>query len=178
MVRCFVGYLLPDGVKKEIVDLQNKMGEWPLLCKMVERENLHINFSFLGEIDENEIKNISEKMDAIARGLGKIEIEVDGLEAIPSESYIRVLALSVLDNRGMLKVLFEEIKKHIGGDSKPPHVTLCRVRGMKNKNELKEKLGAANINHISLTIEAIQLIKSDLNRAGPVYSIIHESKFA
>lgn len=144
---------------------------------MVERENLHLNFSFLGEIDENQTVDISRKIDLIGTKLKRFEVEVGGLLSIPSENYIRVLALDVIDNTGRMKSLFEEIKRSVGGDSKPPHITLCRVKSIQSKNDVREKIRDENTGHGRFILESVQLIKSELNRSGPTYSVIHDAKF-
>lgn len=173
MVRCFVGYLLPEEVKKEIVNLQDEIARWPLKCKMVEKENLHISFSFLGEKKEIEVENISKKIEEIGKEFKKIEVEINGLIAIPAINHIRVLALKILENE-ILKKLFEDIVKRIGGDSKPPHITLCRVKTVVDKKSLRENIEKEkNKNHGKLIIGSIQLIKSDLSRSGPTYTILH-----
>lgn len=174
MVRCFVGYLLTDDEKEKIVDLQKEMEKWPMKCKFVEKENLHLNFSFLGEVDENEIKKISERIDEIGKNFKRFEVEVNGLIAIPSQNYIRVLALAVIYNES-LKRVFEEITKNIGGDSKSAHITLCRVKSIAKKEEIKHKIEEEKKNHGKIIIKAIQLIKSEIKRSGPVYSVIHQT---
>jgi 2'-5' RNA ligase len=179
MVRCFVGFLLPEGTKKSIVELQEKMKKWPMTCKMVEDENLHLNFSFLGEIDEREIEEISKKIDEIAGETNLFEVKVNEILTIPTENYIRVLALNVQENSGAMRALSEKIVKEIGGDSKPPHITLCRVRRIENKKMVKEKIREEGSEvYIKFMIDSVQLIKSELTRAGPVYSIIHEAKLS
>ncbi|MEM5829218.1 MAG: RNA 2',3'-cyclic phosphodiesterase [Candidatus Aenigmatarchaeota archaeon] len=178
MVRCFIGYLLPEDTKDEIVKLQNQMKEWPIVGKMVERENLHLSFSFLGEIEENQIKEISEKINIISKKFKKFEVEIGKLKAIPNESYIRVIALDVFDKTGNLKLIFEDVNKNIEGDSKPPHITLCRVKKVKNKNELRRLMFEENKNHGKFTIDAIQLIKSELKKTGPVYSVLHQAELS
>lgn len=176
MARCFVGYLLPEEVKPEIIKLQSEIEKWPLKCKMVEKENLHINFSFLGEVKESEIETISKEIEKISKEFKKIEAEIDGLIAIPNESYIRVLALKVIENED-LKKLFEEVVKRIGGESKPPHVTLCRVKAINNKRKIKESVEKEKCkNHGKFIIDSIQLIKSELERSGPIYTILHSSE--
>jgi 2'-5' RNA ligase len=176
MVRCFIGFLLPEEIKSKIVDLQEKMRNWPMKCKFVERENLHLCFSFLGEVDESRIKEISNKLDFISRKFKKVEVEVDGLVAIPNQNYIRVLALKILENE-LLKKIFEEIVREIGGDSKPAHITLCRVKSVENNNELKRRIEEEK-NYGKFVIGAIQLIKSELKKSGPVYSVIHQAELS
>lgn len=177
MSRCFIGRLLPEEIKTSIIKLQDDIKKWPLVCKMVERENLHTNFSFLGEIDENQIKEISGKIDLIGKKFKGFEIEIGGLRAIPNEHYIRVLALDVIESAGVLKALFDEIEREVGGDSKPAHITLCRVKNIQDKKDIMERVMVeANKKHGKFLLDSIQLIKSELAKSGPVYSVVHESK--
>ncbi|MEM5766350.1 MAG: RNA 2',3'-cyclic phosphodiesterase [Candidatus Aenigmatarchaeota archaeon] len=178
MVRCFVGYLLPEDIKEEIVELQNKIKKWPIVCKMVEKENLHLNFSFLGEIQESQIKEIYEKIDVVGKKFKKFEVKIGGMKAIPSDKYIRVIVLDVFDETNNLKSLFDEINKNIKGDSKPAHITLCRVKSIKNKHEVRKFIFEENKPHGKFVINAIQLIKSELKKTGPIYSILHQTELS
>ena len=52
MVRCFIGVLIPEEIKESIELIKESLIKLPMQCKFVERENLHICFSFLGEVEE------------------------------------------------------------------------------------------------------------------------------
>ncbi len=174
MVRCFVGFMLPEGVKDRIDELIAQVKGWPMDCKFVERENLHLCFSFLGEVSEAGLEEIKAKIGSINDRVGKIDVKLQGLKAIPSEKYIRVIVIDALDETGRLAELMKSVVKDVGGDSKPPHVTVCRVRGVADKqaiaakiNEMKEESFGA------VTVDKVQLIKSELGRGGPIYSVLN-----
>lgn len=176
MTRCFVGILAPEKIKESALKIQKEIEGLPIECKPVEKENLHVCFSFLGEIDEDRMKKIKDAMEEISKKYKKFEVFVDGLKPIPNENYIRVLVLDVIDKEGCLKPLMKEIVEKIGGDSKPPHLTLCRVKGVKNKQKVKEwirRMEELKVN--SFVIDRVQLIKSELRKTGPVYTVLHES---
>jgi 2'-5' RNA ligase len=178
MVRCFVGYLIPEGLKNNIISVQQEIAKWPLVCKFVEKDNLHLNFSFLGEVGESEIDTIKTKLDHIASETKKFDVFIGGIRAIPNENYIRVLALEVGSDSNNMEPLFSRIKDEIGGDVKPAHLTLCRVKTVSDKSFVRKKIEMSNeARYGKFTIESIQLIKSELSKSGPVYSVIHESKF-
>ncbi|MDI6798452.1 MAG: RNA 2',3'-cyclic phosphodiesterase [Candidatus Aenigmarchaeota archaeon] len=178
MVRCFIGFLIPEEIKKDVEAIKDELSKLPIKCKFVERENLHVCFSFLGEVEEKRIEHIIKTLDSICSNFKSFEVFIDGIKAIPSVNYIRVLALDVIEKNENLKNLIEEIRNRIGGDTKPPHLTLCRVKGINNKEVVAEKIEELKKRKIGiLKIMAVQLIKSELRRAGPLYSVIHESKF-
>ena len=176
MVRCFVGFLLPENVKRYVSEIQKDVTQLPVVCKFVEVENLHVCLSFLGEINEYKIDKISESLDGICKNYPKFEVAVGGIRTIPNENYIRVLALDILEKTGTLKKIRKEIVQKIGGDSKPPHLTLCRVKNISDKENVVKKLGEIGSEGVNFTVAVMQLIKSELKRTGPVYSVVHESE--
>jgi len=178
MVRCFVGYLIPEHLKSKITALQQEISMWPLRCKFVEQENLHLNFSFLGEVDENEVNNIKLKMDCIASESAKFDVFIGGVRAIPNENYIRVLALDIGCDSGDMNNLIQRIGDEIGGDAKPAHLTLCRVKSVLDKPTVRKNIeNIENEHYGSFTVDSIQLIKSELRGSGPVYSVVSQSDF-
>jgi 2'-5' RNA ligase len=178
MVRCFIAVAIPEDVKMRVSDLQTQLKELPMSCKLVEKENMHATLSFLGEVDDATVEEIKKKMDIVCKNFSKIEAKVYGLKIIPSESYIRVIALDIFDDAGKLKQLSNDIKRTVGGDVKPPHLTLCRVRDVKNKNEVLSKLEVWKVFDAgSFTISNILLMKSELSREGPAYEALHTCGF-
>lgn len=178
MVRCFVGILLPEEIKESAMKAIEKIRNLPLRCKFVEKDNLHICLSFLGEISESDFENISKDFEAIALGFKPFDVFIKGIKLIPSEKFLRVIALDVIDETGRIESLRREVVKIIGGDSKPPHITLCRVKNIEKRDLTIEKLKEMeNIEIGKMKIDKLQLIKSELSREGPAYSVVHESKF-
>ena len=177
MVRCFVGFLLSESSRKSLVDVQKYVESLPIKCKLVEPENLHINFSFLGEVKDENIEEIKQKLDHIASDYKSFEAKASGLRAIPNPKFIRVIAMSVNDENNALEKIRERVRREIGGDSKPMHLTLCRVKEVENKEEVAQKLSEKEaLIEIRFTVDSIQLIKSELSRSGPTYIPIHEAR--
>ncbi len=176
MVRCFIGILIPDEIKAKITKIQDEINGLRIKCKMVETENLHINLSFLGEVDENKIEEISKTLDEICVNFRKFEIEIRDLLIIPDMNYIRVLAIGISQDEHPLKKISQEIKQRIGGDVKPPHLTLCRVKQIENKANTIEELKRINTIVGNISVNSIHIVKSTLGISGPIYQSIHESK--
>ena len=172
MARCFIGVLLTEEVKKSIESVKNELKKLPIKCKFIERENLHICLSFLGEVSE--VKEISEQLEVICSNYNKFDVLVDGIKLIPSESYIRVLALDVIDKSGSLKQIIEGIQKRIGGKFHPPHVTLCRVKNIEDKTATVQKIKSVKTEDLTFNVSSIHIIKSELRKTGPVYTSIYD----
>jgi len=175
MVRCFIGVMIPEELKGCIENIKDTLRKLPMNCKFVERENLHICFSFLGELEEVELENISKELELICNGFSRLKVVVDGIKMIPTEKYIRVLALDVIDKNNNLKKLMKEIEEKIGGSVKPSHLTLCRVKTISDKESTIEKIKSIKVGETVFTISTIQIIKSKLRKTGPIYTSIFEA---
>ncbi len=175
-MRLFVGYLLPEEAKPGIAKLQEEIDSIGIECKHVEKENLHVNFSFLGETSEEDAKKIKNDLDGIAHNFSKIEVDIKGVRAIPDKKFTRVLALDVADSQNTLQKIMDEIMQKIGGDVKPPHITICRIKSARNKQQMisfVEKYEKSDFG--KMKINSIQLIESKLGSGGPEYSVVSES---
>jgi len=175
-MRLFVGFLLPEEYKDFVLKLQSEITTLDVDCKNVEQENLHLSMSFLGETAEEDAEKIKKDLAKIAAKFKKIDVTICGAKAIPSKNFIRVIALDVREETGTLEKLLDEIRRKIGGDVKPPHLTLCRVRSIRNKERLIEFVeNYETAFFASIKIVSIQLIESKLGRGGPEYSVVSES---
>jgi 2'-5' RNA ligase len=174
MSRVFIGVFVPENFRKKISLLQEEMKKLPMKAKFVERENLHISLSFLGEVAESDVVDIIKKLDFISSHYKKFEVHITNFKLIPNQNYIRVIALDALN--GELRKISQHIKQDIGGDVKPPHLTLCRVKNIEDKKIFFEKISQLNADIGSFIVDSINLIESRLQRTGPIYTKIHESK--
>jgi len=177
MVRCFIGMFIQEELRRNVEKIQDELRKLPMKCKFVERDNLHLCFSFLGEVKEG-IENITETLDVVSKDFSIFEVEVNGIKTIPSERYVRVLVLDILDKTKNLERLIEVVKQKIGGDAKPPHLTLCRVKNIDDKENTVKKIKGLPTKKITLPISSLQIIKSELRRTGPIYTIIHQANLS
>lgn len=174
MVRLFIGIFVPEDVKKPILDLQDSLTKMPMGVKPVERENLHISLTFLGETPEENVGLISKRLDDICKKYRKFTVKVGGVLLIPNESYIRVIALDAHSGGDVLENLRKDVVKSVGGDSYPAHLTIARVREVSNKNFVRENLKGVNLEKY-FEVDSVYLIKSVVTRKGPVYESVHRS---
>jgi 2'-5' RNA ligase len=153
---------------EKIFELQKKIRPF-IDGKEVEKENMHITLSFLGEKEEREIEEVKRKLEKVAKNHNRREIVLSRIKFIPNERFFRVIAVDVSG----LEDLSEGIEREIGGDVKPPHLTLFRVKSVKDKKSLLEA-SKIEINEV-LFVDKIRLMKSTLTPKGPIYEV--ESSF-
>lgn len=179
-MRLFIAVPVPEDLKEKIKEVQGRLAEISGI-KLVEAENLHFTIKFLGETDKlEEIKNCMEKA---LKGLHQFDVEIAGISAFPSKSSVRVVWLSVGNGleefkslmkniaAGLSKIGFEQEKDYI------PHLTLARVRSIRNQAELIKLLERLEQTQIgAMRVKEVKLVKSMLGRAGPVYEEAYSVK--
>ena len=172
-MRVFIGFFIPEDIKHHIVDIQSGLGKLPMLCKMVEPHNLHVSLSFLGNLNHAQVEEVKEDLSKIFRAHPRFEVEVGAIKIIPNERYIRVIVLEVSEPAGVLNDICSDIKKMVGGSMKPPHLTLCRVKSVSDKEKTIAEIKKVNLGgSLKFDVDAINLIKSELGPSGPRYDIV------
>jgi 2'-5' RNA ligase len=169
MVRCFIAIYPVEN--ETVYKIQKELRNF-VEGKEVERENIHITLSFLGELNEEKIMEIKNKLKDLAKNYQKREALLTKIKLIPSESFFRVIAIEIVG----LEDLSKEIEEKIGGDVKPPHLTLIRVKRVKDKKGLIEFCRKNSINE-KILVNNIKLMKSTLTKNGPIYEVIESFHF-
>jgi len=176
-MRVFIGVFVPKNIKNYVVGLQSDLDKLPMSCKMVEPNNLHMCLSFLGNINSIDVEKMQYVLSKICETYSNFEIGVGNIKLIPNEKYIRVIVLEILDPSGTLKTICSNIKEKIGGSMKPPHLTLCRVRNVSDKEKVLAGIkGFETDDDLKFVVDAISLIKSELTRSGPEYTVVHKAE--
>lgn len=184
MVRCFIAIDLPENIKAkffhEIKILEKSNFAYG---KFVEKENLHLTIKFLGELTEEEIKKIKLKLKQIKQK--SFELQLTRIGFFPSDKYIKILwiGLGDLSEDNLLKKLFEKINektKEINLDYEEfnPHITLARIKGIKNKKEFTEKVNNLRVPQENFVVEGFSLMKSELFHKGVKYKTIEKFTFS
>lgn len=171
-MRTFISVELPEEVKKEIIKIQSKLPEFQ--GKKTEVENLHLTLKFLGEIDEDKVKKVREKLREIK--LDKFQGEIRNL-GVFTESLIKIIWIylancnqlqELIDDK--LKDLFEKEKRFMG------HITLARVKKVEDKRKFLEELRKIKVEGWKFVVDRFYLKESILNEKGPEYKVIEEFK--
>ena len=175
-MRVFVAVGISQKAKDEIRKIQNQLPKFD--GKFTETENLHLTLKFLGEVSNEDIEEVKKRLREIRFNKFKTEINHLGFfDNQKPESYKRELIVWLhLDNCEKLqdKVdealsgLFEEEKRFMS------HLTIARVKNVKNKKEFLDKLEKIKINKIKFDVKDFRLKKSVLTKKGPVYEPIEE----
>jgi 2'-5' RNA ligase len=175
MLRLFTCVKVPDELRERIVTFQNEMTKLPIKEKFVEKENLHLTVTFLGDVNEDKVEYLKSQLDLSVADVEKFNLKLEGLKIIPNENYIKVLGIQVVGEE--MPLLIKKVAKYIGGDyHEDTKLTLCRVKNVIDKRKIKEFIEKnRNVKIGEFEVQSVTLMKSTLTRSGPIYETIHES---
>ncbi|MEK6903507.1 MAG: RNA 2',3'-cyclic phosphodiesterase [Nanoarchaeota archaeon] len=167
--RCFVALDISEKCKKELKAVQEELKKQDLFIgKCTEPENIHLTLKFLGEIEKEKVQNIAEKLREV-----KCEPFQGSLTKLGvfSEQFIRIIWTKIEGKEvyelqkqidRVLRESFPKEQRFMG------HITIARVKQVKNKEKLLKVLKDININQ-QWNVDRFILKKSVLSAAGPTY---------
>jgi len=171
-MRVFIALELPENLKNEIIKIQKEIEKEKLFVgKFTDVENLHLTLKFLGDISENQIKEIKKILESTK--FNKFEVKIDKISVFNS-SFIRIIWVGLvgenlfeLQNKidNSLKELFSLEERFMA------HITVARPKSVSdvNRRKLIDLLSKIKINDEKFVIDNFSLKKSELNRSGSIY---------
>jgi len=164
-MRLFIAIEIPEHISLELRKIQESIKQEGI--KLV--KDFHLTLKFLGEIEEKDVEKIKSDLQKIQ--FEPFEATLNGAGVFPNMHHINTIWIGLEP-----EIKFEEIAKQIDPDEKrfKAHITLGRVKFMKNKQAFIEKFNKIEVPKISFKVDKIKLIKSTLTREGPVYEVLAE----
>jgi len=175
-MRTFIAVEVDERLKEKMAELQKQLSIDGV--KLVEKENLHLTLHFLGEIDDTMKGEVTQAMEKV--NCRKFEMSCNRVGAFPSRNYIRVIWVGV--DAPELKSIHDQLGGELARlgfkrEDFSPHITLARVKFLKDKTKLIEFLETnAETELGDCTVDRILLKKSMLTPKGPVYENVYEKK--
>lgn len=180
-LRCFISLELPEELKKNIYGYIEKLKAAGSDVKWIPPENLHLTLKFLGNTPEELLKNINERLISLSKSHDRFSLQVSGAGAFPNIKYPRVIWLGVHDSEETIKLQrdIDESMAELGfkRDEKQftPHLTIGRVRSLRNKDALIKELAALKeVDFGKIEVNNITLMKSELKQGGAEYFRLSE----
>jgi 2'-5' RNA ligase len=180
-MRSFIAINLDDSLRNEIDKATTSLrsGNWDV--KWVAAANLHITLKFLGEISENTVAGLKERLLPIASHHESFAFRLKGVGIFPDKRRPRVIWIDILEPDRLVK-LQEEVEHNLltigfKREDRPfsPHLTIGRVRSSVDKESL---LGAVETlkdkDFGNIGVNKVSLMKSDLKPGGAQYTPIAE----
>ena len=177
MRRLFIGIPVSEDVKKNIQTLVSTLDETGADCNFV--KEFHFTLKFLGDVEEEKIPEIIEKLNNIS--VNQFSVKLKGVGVFPNLKQIRVIWVGVEDAH--LTQLMREVNTKLNyirknDHEETPHLTVARVKSAKNMEQLKKVLQTLKDKEFGeMVVDKMILYESELTPQGAVYKIVKEFTF-
>jgi len=185
VIRTFVAVLISDDLKKRIFEAQELLRKLAPDVKWVAPECFHVTMKFLGDVRREQLPLVYSAVEDAASSFRPFDVSISGLGAFPSPSRARVVWARIDEGREQLARLAASIEESLAGlgferedKSFKAHITIGRVKMSRSLDALAAGIGkidAADLGRQRVT--GVTVMKSDLQRQGPVYSPLKVIEF-
>ncbi|MBN2067277.1 MAG: RNA 2',3'-cyclic phosphodiesterase [Candidatus Diapherotrites archaeon] len=173
-LRLFFAVNIPKEVKEEIAE---KL--LPLIPKEKWRkvlpENLHVTIEFLGHLPREAVNGLEGKVQELESFEG-FEAEMNCIGQFKG----RVLWIGFGKGTEDFNLLGRKLQEalELRNGRFHAHITLARNKGMgkKETDALVERLRAAGFKK-TIEVKSLELMQSELHKAGPEYSVVFSREF-
>ena len=181
-IRTFVAIDIPSPARKVIAAVQRRFLPLDLKASWVRPENIHLTLKFLGNINPDRVPEVADALASAASSSQPFTLSLGEPGLFPEKGTPRVLWVGLADGESRLEKLHKEVDAALHGigfeyEARPfsPHLTIARIKSLKNVRALKEEVTAENnIEKVSFEVTQIVLIKSQLSPAGSQYTVLEE----
>ncbi|MBN2637055.1 MAG: RNA 2',3'-cyclic phosphodiesterase [Prolixibacteraceae bacterium] len=152
--------------------------------KWVNTNNLHLTLHFFGETTNEQVQKICNSLAELIGHTEKFTIKLNGVGFFNNRGEPKVLFVKIEDESNNLENLVQYIEEEVvkAGFSRKekrfyPHLTLARIKFLKNKQQLIQlKDEWNNFEFQSTTVEEVIFYQSILNEKEPIYKPLQKFK--
>ena len=183
-IRSFIAIELPGGLKLELTQLEAQLKtEKQPRVKWTNPDSIHLTLKFLGNIAADRSREITGAIEAAARGITPFRLKAKELGIFPSLRRVQVAWVGISGEVDKLSRLQKRLESNLASlgfipESRPftAHLTLARLSDRIPSDE-RQRFGQLITNtrfesNHNIEVDAISLMKSQLTRAGAIYSRI------
>ena len=182
-IRSFIAIELPGEVRLALDRLITGLkSSQQSRVRWVEPDNIHLTLKFLGNITADRIEGITGAIREGAKGTAPFRLEVRGLGAFPNLRRVQVAWTGVSGETDRLNQLQKRIDANLVHLDFTPetrqfnaHLTLARMRDQASSDERQrfgQLIAGTPFEGGTFTVSSINLMRSQLQRTGAVYSRI------
>lgn len=178
-MRLFVAVELPDNIKDALYSLQSEIKKSSYAkVNWIFKKNFHLTIKFLGEVTEDNIEELKIKLRSIK--YNKFKARLANMGFYPNDFKINIVWVGIepADKFIELQKMVDSETMNFGDFKSGAHITLGRVKIIKNKKQFKEKIKDIKIKDLDFEINSFTLFKSVLSKNGPNYTTLERYKLA
>jgi 2'-5' RNA ligase len=182
--RLFIAVDTPEEIKDKLEDLSARLSRSNAQVRWEGREKFHATLKFLGGTDQSLLAPIGASLERISAQLTPFPVVVRGVGSFPGRGNPRVVWVGLDDPDGGLERLHLSIDQEMTRlGFKPeertfhPHVTLGRVKGARNLDNLRRMLESVTFESHPTTVHEVLLVRSELKSTGSAYTTLKSFPF-
>jgi len=185
-IRCFVAAQLPISMREEIGRLGGRIATDGL--RLVRPELVHVTLKFLGDTSPSGIELIQAALEAETNQYTPFDVLLRGFGAFPNDRKPRVLWIGLIApvTLASLQHQLDVATARLGYSSEErtfsPHLTVGRVRpniAVNGLQKIRDELEHTAVGELgSFSVDSVQLIKSELQPSGSVYTKLFSAALA
>jgi len=174
--RIFLGTFIQNSEIKTDIFLESFFPENQL--RAVKRENLHLTWKFIGDVDEDELEKIKIILDSTLNYPLDVKLRFDRFEIWPNLNNPRQLVLTGNDLNGNATQIYKNLNNSLAKIVKKekrafrPHITFARFKNIQNPVITDDLIN--RFKNTIVKIHNISLIESILTPQGSIYNTIQK----
>ncbi len=179
-MRLFVAFLLHEDVRSCLSDVSRTLVRRSDGVRWVEPEQWHVTVSFLGEVLDRDVAEITQALDLGAAQAQPFSMFVGGLGCFPICGPVRVVWAKVADETGVMVKTVQSIHAALDvvgfpAEARPwsGHITLGRVRNDRSGGRLRTLVDKTGFETVSQSVDSVALMSSVLSPSGARYTPVH-----
>ncbi len=178
-IRTFCAIDIDAAARKSLGRACEKIDAGDAKIRWVARENLHVTMNFLGDVDEDALKEVCHAVRRGAANIRPFDFSVRGLVLIPPQGRrLKMIWGGVEDPHGRMVELYEKLSNELGElgfkrETRPfrPHITLARIKRVRDTATIRESAGRfAETDFGRQHAAEVVVYSSKLSSRGPIYT--------
>ncbi|MGV8025125.1 MAG: RNA 2',3'-cyclic phosphodiesterase [Anaerolineaceae bacterium] len=186
--RVFTALDLSQSVITDILNYQKNLEKYfPPILRWIKADQLHITLKFVGELHENHLQPLQNKMKEIFSDFEKFQLQFQGSGIFPNERNPRILWVGIQPSQKLLEVvkknesIFQTFSYPTEKRPFQAHITIARFKEDYSQQEwIQFQLLWKTQNNDFQTqqnMDHLTLYQSTLTRQGPIYKILMKVVF-
>jgi len=183
MIRAFIAIELPEQIHDNLRKLQDNLKEPMPDVRWIKYGNVHLTLKFLGDIESKRVDKIIKSIMDITEHFPSFTASLSGIGAFPNSRKPSIIWAGIDKGFNVISEIAREIESSMEKlgfprEKRPfkPHLTIGRVREIRHADMMAESLENLTIDDIGeFAVEKVSLIKSQLDPAGSIYTILGEA---
>ena len=175
-MRIFIAMDIPSKVKDYLFKFQAKIKTPLAKVSWVAKSKLHLTLKFFGELNEIQLEELKEKLKKI--NFNSFDVSLDSIGVFPDDEFIKIIWLGLKPDDSLIKLqhlIDSETLEIVSSEQHfRSHLTLGRVKWIKNKPQYVKFLSDFSPKGIRFRIEKFCLYNSNLTKDGPNYERLEE----